>query len=162
MDLEDLQAVIRGGETFTVEFKRATEKALHDTELVHAAMCLANGDGGLLLLGVEDDGEGTGVSPRHGADTDPTRIQALILNRTSPPLMTTASVVSLGGLRVVAIEVPSADSPVGTVEGVFRRRALRFDGKPECVAYAPSELLSAAFVGTGRDYARGHGHGTVE
>lgn len=154
MNLENLQAVIRRGETFTVEFKRATKNALHDTEIVHAAMCLANGDGGLLLLGVEDDGEVTGVSPRHGADTDPTRLQALIVNRTAPPLMTTVTLLTVDGLPVVAIEVPSADSPVGTVDGVFRRRALRFDGTPECVAYAPSELLSAAFVGTGRDYAR--------
>lgn len=128
--------------------------ALHDTDIVHAVMCLANGEGGHLLLGVEDDGTLSGAHPRHGSDTDPTRLQALIVNKTSPPVATLVTAVHVDEVEIIVIEVPAADGPVGTTDGVFRRPALRFDGMPECVAYAPHEVASAAWSATGRDFAR--------
>lgn len=61
--------MIAAGESLAVEFKRATHGSINDNALVEAVTCMANGEGGLLLLGVEDDG--TGVAPRHGSTTDP-------------------------------------------------------------------------------------------
>ncbi len=46
----DLKEVIAGGETYTVEFKGD----VGDDELVEAVVCFGNGDGGLVLIGVDD------------------------------------------------------------------------------------------------------------
>lgn len=75
MDQTEIEALTAIGETLTVEFKRATAGALNDRELVEAAVCMANGPGGTLLLGVEDNGTITGAAPRHGDQTDPRRLE---------------------------------------------------------------------------------------
>ena len=67
MTLADL---IAGGESLTVEFK----KEANDRDLVEAVVCLANAQGGTLLVGVDDDGRVVGARPRHGTTTDPRRI----------------------------------------------------------------------------------------
>src|SRR5690606_21942851 len=79
MTIADL---IAGGETLDVEFK----SDVNDTELVETVVCLANGGGGTLLVGVHDDGRVVGARPRHGATTDPRRIEALVSNSTRPAL----------------------------------------------------------------------------
>jgi ATP-dependent DNA helicase RecG len=154
MDHEVVRRLLTGGETYTVEFKRATSKqSLNDRELVEAVVCLANGSGGVLLLGVEDDGEVTGVGPRHGDGTNIDLIRALIINHSDPSVSTTVSAIELDGHVVVAIEVPDMPTPVGTTSGVYRRRSTKSDGTPECVPYRPHEMMSAGFSLTGRDYA---------
>src|SRR3984885_10345161 len=81
---------IADGESYSVEFKGESRAPLNDRDLVEAVVCLANGSGGLLLVGVEDDGTVTGARPRHEAGrTDPLRLQALIANCTQPPLSVT-------------------------------------------------------------------------
>lgn len=74
-------------ESLTVEFKSDVKK-LSDRELVLAAVCLANTDGGTLWLGVEDDGRVTGLHPEH---RDLTGLAAMIANRTVPPLSVRAT-----------------------------------------------------------------------
>lgn len=62
-------------------------------------MCLANGAGGHLLVGVEDDGALTGARPRHESGrTDPLRLQALIANRTQPPVAASVSLAEVEGV----------------------------------------------------------------
>ena len=53
-----IESLIAGGETYTVEFK----SDVNDDELTEAVVCLANGDGGRLLLGVADDGTVAGAN----------------------------------------------------------------------------------------------------
>lgn len=64
MDTETLREIISAGETFEVEFKSERKQQLHDESLLNAVICLANGRGGHLLLGVEDDGTVTGAHKR--------------------------------------------------------------------------------------------------
>ena len=146
----DVAAVIAGGESLTVEFKRA--RGLNDRSIVEAVACMANGEGGLVLLGVEDDGTVSGVDPRHGDHTNPALIEAMILNRTMPSLVCAVSIERLDELDVVVIEVPAA-SITGTKDGVYRRRSVRVDGKPECVPYEPTEMWSRHFVLSHQDFA---------
>lgn len=154
MDSVELQRLLDAGETFTVEFKRATRNALNDRDIVEAVVCLANGRGGVLLLGVEDDGRVTGCAPRHGATTDPHRLLGTILNLTDPHWATEVEVIAHGEHEVVAVHVPrSTVGPVGTTHGVFKRRSIKPDGSPECIPYRPSEMLSAGFDLSGVDYA---------
>ena len=146
----DLQELIAAGETFTVEFKRGR---INDDELVETVVCLANGDGGLVLLGVEDDGRVTGVKPRHGSSTSAQRLQTMILNRTEGPVATEVQIVPQDSVEVVVITVPRSEVPVGTKSGKFVRRALQVGGKPECRPYPLHELLSAGLTALERDYA---------
>ena len=51
--------------------------------MILAAVCLANTDGGVIYLGVEDDGTPTGLHDDH---RDISGLTAMIANRTIPPL----------------------------------------------------------------------------
>lgn len=161
MTPEDLVDLIAAGESYTVEFKRGQRSAMSDTDVVDAVICMANGDGGLLLLGVEDDGTITGVEPRHGATTQPHLLQAMILNRTESPLATAIEMVKVDGKQVAVIEVPKAAVPVGSKAGKYVRRSVRADGKPACVAYPLHEMLSIGLTAQGRDYAATPARGAV-
>ncbi len=106
MDTAKLEELIAEGETFTVEFKAGR---INDAELVEAVACLANGSGGVLLVGVSDRGEVTGVPPRRGGTTEPARIAALLANRTEPSIMTTVEVTALDGHTVLVVHVPACN-----------------------------------------------------
>ena len=154
MDRTDVNRLIAGGETYTVEFKRALSKqVLNDRDLVEAVVCLANGSGGHLLLGVEDDGTITGAGPRHRDTTDSSQLRALIINQTDPSVAVDVTCVAADELVIVVIEVPDMPTPVGTTGGVYKRRTTNALGKPACVPYRPHEMMSAGFSLTGRDYA---------
>ena len=57
VDSQELRQLLDRGETFTVEFKSDQgDDPVNDTAVVEAVACLANGDGGILLIGVCDDG----------------------------------------------------------------------------------------------------------
>ena len=77
--VDEVRAWIAGGENLTVEFKGESRERLNDTDLVEAVACMANARGGVLLVGVEDDGTITGARPRHGSYTDIRRVEALEL-----------------------------------------------------------------------------------
>lgn len=126
-------------ESLTVEFK-SDRKPLPESELVAAAVCLANTDGGELYLGVEDDGTITGIDPSH---RDSGRLAALIANRTSPPVAVSVVRVEENGRVVQKIVVPRATGGIAaTSAGVVLRRRLDLHGKPECVPFLPHEFMS--------------------
>jgi predicted HTH transcriptional regulator len=64
MNGHELKKILAKGETLTVEFK-SDVKGLPDRDLVAAIVAMANTEGGLIFLGVEDDGTVTGVQPAH-------------------------------------------------------------------------------------------------
>ncbi|WP_436698941.1 DNA glycosylase AlkZ-like family protein [Nocardioides sp. BYT-33-1] len=153
MSPDELADIIRSGESLTVEFKRGSRSSLSDNDIVEAVVCLANGEGGVLLLGVEDDGTITGLEPRHDSVTRSNLLQAMILNRTDAPVPTKVDIVELAQQTVAVIDVPKASVPVGSKTGKYLRRSLRVDGKPECVGYPLHEMLSVGLTAQGRDYA---------
>ncbi|WP_087007810.1 RNA-binding domain-containing protein [Gulosibacter sp. 10] len=153
MTPEEVKALVERGETLTVEFKRGARSALSDDLIVDAVACLANGEGGVLLLGVEDDGRITGLEPRRRDRTHSHLLQAMILNRTEPPVAVRAELVHVDGLEIGVIDVPAADMPVGTSRGKYLRRRLDAIGEPQCVPYPLHEMLSAGLAAQGRDYA---------
>jgi ATP-dependent DNA helicase RecG len=138
-----VRAAIAAGESLTVEFKSDQRQPFNDRDLVEAVVCLANGRGGYLLIGVEDDGTVTGARPRHEAgQTDPLRVQALIANGTQPPVRTTVDVVEVDGLPVVCVQVEDSLRIVGTARGLFQRRTIGGDGRPTCVPFHAHEMLA--------------------
>jgi ATP-dependent DNA helicase RecG len=60
MTPEEPRALIGRGESLTVEFK-SDQRPLSDADLIETVVYLANGPGGALLIGVEDDGQARGV-----------------------------------------------------------------------------------------------------
>ncbi len=92
-------------ESLIVELK-SDKNRLPDKDLVLAAVCLANTDGGIIYLGVENDGRPTGLHPDH---RDITGMTAMIANRTVPPLSVRAALVDLRGKQARA----GRGSPIG-------------------------------------------------
>lgn len=75
--MQELIDLIAKRETLKAEFK-SDLKQLPERELVATAMSLSNTEGGDILLGVEDDGNITGLHPNHNNTIG---IGALIANK---------------------------------------------------------------------------------
>jgi ATP-dependent DNA helicase RecG len=127
-------------ESLTVEFK-SDRKRLSDVDLVEALVCLANAEGGELWLGVEDDGQVTGL---HADHTSLNGLAGLVAARTSPSLQVVVEPLDVDGGRVARIHVPKAHGEVATQAGVYVRRRIKHDGTPECVPMLPHERISRA------------------
>lgn len=150
MSEEPTEDLIAGRETLRVEFKRQ----IADRDLVKAVACLANGDGGSLLVGVDDDGTIVGAEPRHGSTTIPDRVAALIQNNTVPALPSRVRIETIQGQPVIRIDVdPANPGPVSTRDGFFSRRTLNAHGRPWCSPMTVHEILSMGMFLQGADYA---------
>lgn len=138
MTPEQLADLLKAGESLTLEFKSDTGK-LSDSELYRNVVCLANTQGGCLLLGVEDDGRVTGLHPtRPVKSLQPSLLQAAIFNNTMPPINTRVSLVYWQGQSVIAVEVDPHPSICTTKEGVCVRRTMGTQG-PACTPFYPHE-----------------------
>jgi ATP-dependent DNA helicase RecG len=141
MDEHRLQALIQAGESLTVEFK-SDRQQINDSAIYEEVVALANTQGGVLLVGVEDDGTVTGAKPRHGSSTDPIKLQAAIFNNTVPNVNTRISIVPHPQGAVLAIEVDPYPEPCATTMGKSVRRTIASDGKPQTVPYYPRDQRS--------------------
>ena len=133
----ELTELIRQGESLTLEFK-SDRKALPDRELVAAVVALANTEGGVLLLGVEDDGKVTGL---HESHRNVSSLPALIANRTNPALPVRVQKLAIGAREVARVEIPNTRQIVATSDGGAYRRRIKFDGTPEAVPFYPHEFI---------------------
>jgi ATP-dependent DNA helicase RecG len=138
MDVAFLQSLIASGESLTLEFKGEERTALNDRDLTAAIVCLANAQGGTLLVGVEDDRRVTGAKPRHQTSTDLNRLQALVRSRIVPSIEISAVLVSLNQKEVLVISVPRASAVVATSDGLCVRRVMGANG-PECLPFYPHQ-----------------------
>ena len=150
---DEVRAWIAGGETLTVEFKGESRERLNDTDLVEAVACMANARGGVLLVGVEDDGTLTGAKPRHGSYTDVRRVEALVGNQTQPSCPVECAVVPVDGFDVLVILVPAGRPITSTNRGVYKHRLLDVHGKPQCLPFYPHEMQSREASRGALDYS---------
>ncbi|MBD2549131.1 ATP-binding protein [Microcystis elabens FACHB-917] len=97
------ERLIPTAESLTVEFKSDHKGPLGDKDLVLAAVCLANNQGGDLYLGVEDDGTVTGLHSTRDRNRD---LAAVMASRTNPPAAGQRH--SSGGIGKGADLVPGA------------------------------------------------------
>lgn len=132
----DIKSLLSAGETLSVEFK-SDRKCLSDRDLLAALVALANTEGGLLLLGVEDDGTVTGLHHRH---QDLNGLAAMIAGRTSPSLSVKVTAIPYNKKTIAYIEVPKAKQLTATSEGILQRRRLLADGTPEAIPFYPHEF----------------------
>jgi len=141
LDLARFQELIAAGEAVGREFK-SDRRQLNDNAIYEEIVALANTDGGVLLIGVEDNGAVTGAKPRHGRTTDPIKLQAAIFNNTVPSINTRISAVDHPDGPVLAIEVDPYPEPCSTSAGKSLRRTIGPDGRPQTVPFYPRDQRS--------------------
>lgn len=145
MQLDILQ-IIKEGETNTVEFKSwiKTPKFKEMIELlVKEAVGLANTKGGVILVGVEDDGEITGC-----VKFDMQNIIESIYDRTMPNLFCDIRCEEVNGLQILVIIVEKSPQIISTTNGITYKRL----GKNTKPFYA-AEFSSNRIEGFKGDYS---------
>lgn len=130
--------MIPKNETLTVEFK-SDLKRYSDRELVEEIVGMANTEGGVLYLGVEDNGQPTGVHENH---KDPIGLAAMIANMTVPSISVRAEIIRENDTDIMKIEIPISRTVVATSAGKTLRRRLNAEGNPENVPMYPYEIPS--------------------
>ena len=123
-------------ETLTIEFKSDID-CLDEKELVSEIVGMTNTEGGVLYLGVEDNGDITGVHKKH---KDPNGAMALIANKTVPSLSVRAEIIEEKGREILQIQIPMSKTIIATSDGKIQRRRLKPDGSPENVPMYPYEI----------------------
>ena len=112
MNRTELKVIVASGESESAEFKRSTGQRTEATKTVCAML---NGLGGIVLFGVEDDGNilGQDVSAHTLEDV------ARELRRIEPPVFPEIETIALeSGQKVIALLVPGGGGPYS------------FDGRP--------------------------------
>ncbi len=125
-------------ETLEIEFK-SDKKCYPDRDLIEGIVGMANTSGGVLYLGVEDDGEITEVHKKH---RDAIGVTALIANSTVPPITVRAEILTEENKDVLKIEVPRSRGIAATSTGKILRRRMKLDGTPEVIPMYPYEIPS--------------------
>lgn len=123
-------------EMLTIEFISDID-CLDEKELVSAIVGMANTEGGVLYLGVEDNGGITGVHKKH---KNPNEAMALIDNKTVPSLCVRAEIIEEEGIDVLQIQIPMSKTIIATSDGKIHRRRLKPDESPENVPMYPYEI----------------------
>lgn len=136
-----LVEIVKSGESLDREFK-SDRRRINDREIYEEVVAFANTSGGILLIGVEDDGTMSGAKPRHDKTTDPLKLQSAIFNNTVPNINTRISLVPVENGVVLAIEVDQYPEPCATSEGKSLHRTIRADGKPQTVPFYPRDQRS--------------------
>ncbi len=130
--------MIPSKESLTVEFK-SDKKKYPDSLIFEEIVALANTEGGELYLGVEDNGDISGVHEDH---MNPLTLPAYIANHTVPPLSVRCEILPTHP-SVLKLSVPkSLNSIVATVSGKVLHRRLKANGEPESVVMYPFEFAS--------------------
>jgi len=138
MTEHEVQNLITSGESLTVELKSDRDK-LPDAEWIETVVCMANNQGGKLIVGVEDDGTVTGLHAYH--QTSPQVIAAFIASRTVPPLNVEVSFVHLPEGLVAVVSIPAARQHVSTSDGKLLIRYFDTKGKPGCRPLYSHEII---------------------
>lgn len=110
----EVEVLISGGETASTEFKRQLPAdAPGSTTVMKTVAAFANGDGGTLLFGVEDDGTICGLDAQDvRGEVD--RVTSMISDRVRPLVQFDPTVAKVDGKRVLLIRVEAGtDTPYG-------------------------------------------------
>jgi ATP-dependent DNA helicase RecG len=138
LDDLSLQRIIEGGETSTVELKVASPRP---TEMAERLCGMANGQGGIIVIGVEDaEKRIVGVPDERMALTIDVILRAT--RQIQPVLVLTPpepEIYSLDSMRVVVVTVPPNRGPVYQASGVCWIRRGTYT-----VALSVSEMLELA------------------
>nr|HID14787.1 hypothetical protein [Anaerolineae bacterium] len=139
MIAEELFELIAQGEGQRLDFKRGVPSV---KDLARVVICLANAEGGKILLGVDDDGRILGC-----ASYDVPDMLSGIYRATDPPITVDIEEVRTFQGTVLVIHVPRTPFIHSTTGGLFQRRV----GK-ECLPMSASDVLAFQSERGGLDY----------
>ncbi|MDR1973969.1 MAG: putative DNA binding domain-containing protein [Bacteroidales bacterium] len=107
MTISDIEKIINQGEGVSIEFKKAKEKV--PQSLYETVVSFANTNGGIILLGVDDDGTISGIAPE--LKTQFLKNIATALNsieNINPVMYLNPTAVEYQGKIIVSIQVPAS------------------------------------------------------
>jgi predicted HTH transcriptional regulator len=116
MQAPEIYERIRNGEDSTTQFKQDMTDA---NRLAEELVAFSNAEGGLLLIGVNDDGSVSGLD-----DAQISRINQLVSNTANenikPPIYPLTDIMTIQGKRIIAVSVRKGISrPYQTSKGVY-------------------------------------------
>lgn len=154
-----IQAGARGGdqESELLEFKQdgKSAEATMDTA-VDAALCLANADGGTVVVGIANDKRGSAAFV--GSTVDPRILQRRIFDLSKPPLTVSCGEVTRSGVRLVIVNVPRSPELHADSKGRARRRI-----GTDCLPMTPAEIARVRNERAGFDSSeQPSGHGVAD
>lgn len=154
MRAADIRQLIDRGESISVAFARRVSAAyVNERRVIEIMACMANAEGGTLLIGVDRDGTVSGCHPFHGEVTDPALLASAVYRHTSPGLPVNVEEVTVNGRAVVAVTAEAQPAPVATAWGVYRTRRVNAQGTPECVGMDPATVATRYRDAHGMDWA---------
>lgn len=116
----DLSRMVSGwisqGESQTVEFKR--ELPENATQLAKEIAAFASGEGGVILVGVEDDGRVCGIRTNSPQERERfrQRVYGIAANVLKPPTSIDVDFLRMRGKTLAVIQVPPGQAPLYYVE----------------------------------------------
>ena len=116
--LTELLEKIYLGEDATIEFKRALP---HRNSLADEIAAFANARGGVILIGVDDDGEIIGVD-RHTLDTAEKTVVEICTDSIDPIVLIFTEKLRIDDKNLLKIEVPRSLFVHKTANGYFMRQ----------------------------------------
>ena len=116
--LTELLEKIYLGEDATIEFKRALP---HRSSLADEIAAFANARGGVILIGVDDDGEIVGVD-RHALDTAEKTVIEICADSIDPIVLIFTEKLRINDKNLLKIEVPRSLFVHKTANGYFMRQ----------------------------------------
>lgn len=154
MQEADIRQLIGRGESISVAFARRVSAAyINERRVIETMACMANAQGGTLLVGVDRDGTVSGCHPFHGEITDPALLASAVYRHTIPGLPVDVEQVLVDGRPVVSLTTAAQPTPVATTWGVYRTRRLNAQGSPECVGMDPASVVTRYRDANGMDWA---------
>jgi ATP-dependent DNA helicase RecG len=107
MTASDIEKIITQGEGISVEFKEAKEKV--PTSFYETVVSFANTVGGTILLGVDDDGNITGINAAKKADYLKNIATALkSTDKINPVLFVNSTAIEHEGKMIIAVQIPAS------------------------------------------------------
>lgn len=150
--LTALETILRGRsatkcETATLDFKEAKanyKEACND--LAEAAVCFANANGGVIVVGVAD--AKSGAEAFVGCDMDPSSLRSRIHQLTSPSLLVEIEGFEFAGKRLLEITVPEGLEVYSTSRGYTYQRV-----HTDCVPMRPMDVTRLSEERRGIDWS---------
>ncbi len=116
--MENIRDILIRGEDSKIQFKRRFDSA----DSLAAEICaMANSEGGLILVGVSDDGKAVGIDDLEKTNQ---RVSNACSQKIEPPASVMTENVLFEGKRLLLVKVqPGADKPHAANKGDFRIKA---------------------------------------
>jgi len=99
MNIDEIKKIIKDGENSYIEFK---EENIRAKELAEEIVAFSNSEGGIILIGVDDEGNIKGVSDDKIEET----VMNICRNSCIPHIVPFCEIVEIEGKKIAVISVP--------------------------------------------------------